>query len=360
MKHFSFSLIAFCLVAACTNKQEMVRPEIESISESVYASGIVKSKYQYEVFSTTNGLIQKILVTEGDLVKKGTPIIWLLNEASLLNTENARLAADFSAVSANHDKLDELKANIELARVKMMNDSLLLARQRSLWSNQIGTLVELEQRELAYSNSSTIYKTTVFRYSELEKELNFAAQQSTKNFQITKAIRNDYIIKSEIDGKVYSLLKEKGELVSPQSPIAVIGDANKFIIELQVDEYDIAKIKPGQKVFVSMDSYKGKVFEAKVNKIYPMMNERSRSFKVDADFVTQPPTLYPSLTAETNVLIRIKEKALTIPKNYLLDNVFVLMKNNERRRVTVGLQNYEKVEILSGLTVDDIIINPIQ
>jgi multidrug efflux pump subunit AcrA (membrane-fusion protein) len=109
-----------------------------------------------------------------------------------------------------------------------------------------------------------------------------------------------------------------------------------------------------------MDSYKGKVFEAKVNKIYPMMNERSRSFKVDADFVTQPPTLYPSLTAETNVLIRIKEKALTIPKNYLLDNVFVLMKNNERRRVTVGLQNYEKVEILSGLTVDDIIINPIQ
>ena len=55
-----------------------------------------------------------------------------------------------------------------------------------------------------------------------------------------------------------------------------------------IDEYDIAKIKPGQKVFVSMDSYKGQVFEATVSKIQPIMDNRLRSFEIEAIFISKP------------------------------------------------------------------------
>jgi HlyD family secretion protein len=357
MKYFLLIISLSCLIS-CKSKQEKTKPIIEDISESVYASGIVKSKNQYQVFSTTNGLIQDIVVTEGDIVKKGDALIIVLNETSKLNTDNARLAADFAEVSANSDKINELKIGIDLAKNKMDNDSLLLVRQQNLWSKQIGTLVELEQRQLAYKNSVTAYETSILRYGELKKQLNFSAQQSKKNLQISNAIRNDYIIRSEMDGRVYSILKEKGEMLNTQSPVAVIGDANEFIIELQVDEYDIAKIKPGQKVFINMDSYKGQVFEAKVNKIYPMMNERSRTFTVEAEFVTQPASLYPYLTAETNILIQTKTKALTIPRNYLIEDSFVLMEDMEKRKVTVGLKDYQKAEILDGLTANDIIVKP--
>lgn len=109
-----------------------------------------------------------------------------------------------------------------------------------------------------------------------------------------------------------------------------------------------------------MDSYKGQVFEAVVEKINPLMSERSKSFTIDAGFITQPPALYPNLTCEANIVIQEKEKTLTIPRAYLLENNYVLLANKEKRKVTTGLKDYQKVEILSGVTVNDFILKPSQ
>lgn len=343
---------------SCKQKQEKTKPVTENITESVYAAGIIKTKNQYQVFSTVNGLIQQILVTEGDIVKKGDPLIRVLNETSQLYADNAKLSADYAAVKANMDKLNEFKINIDLAKSKKDNDLLLLQRQRNLWSQDIGSKNELEQRELAYKNSTTAYEALILRYNELKKQLTFSDQQSQKNLQISVSIAKDFTIKSETNGKVYSILKEPGEMVNTQSPVAIIGDAEEFLVELQVDEYDIARIRTGQQIVIKLDSYKGQVFEAMVIKINPIMNDRSRSFTVEANLITKPPALYPNLTTEANIIIQTKEKALLIPRNYLIDESFVMMENKEKRKVTTGLKDYQKVEILSGLTVNDIILKP--
>jgi HlyD family secretion protein len=50
-------------------------------------------------------------------------------------------------------------------------------------------------------------------------------------------------LKSEVNGRIYALLKEKGEMVNAQTPLAVLGSADEFVLEMQVDEYDIVKVK---------------------------------------------------------------------------------------------------------------------
>jgi HlyD family secretion protein len=104
-----------------------------------------------------------------------------------------------------------------------------------------------------------------------------------------------------------------------------------------------------------MDSYKGQVFEAKVDKINPIMNERTKSFTLEARFITKPETLYPNLTTEANIVIRTKENALTIPRAFLIDDTFVLIEKNKKVKVEIGLKDYQKVEILRGVTANDII-----
>lgn len=353
-------LVFLLLLISCKSKQEQTQPTIENITESVYASGIVKSKNQYQVFSTSNGLIKDIMVTEGDLVQKGTPIIRIENETAQLSAENARLAADYTSVSANADKLQELRINIDLAKSKLNNDSMLMVRQHNLWAQGIGSRNELDQRDLVYQNSKTAYEAAVLRYRDLQRQVSFSAQQSQKNLQISNKLASDFTIKSETNGKVYNILKEKGEMVNMQTPIAIIGDATSFLLELQVDEYDIAQIRLGQKVLVTMDSYKGKTFEASISKINPIMNERSRSFTVEATFITAPPSLYPNLTVESNVLIQTKANALTIPRSFLINDSFVMLANKEKIKVTTGLKDYKKVEILKGLAASDFIIKPVK
>ncbi|HJW18160.1 MAG TPA: HlyD family efflux transporter periplasmic adaptor subunit [Flavisolibacter sp.] len=348
------------LFYSCKNKPETTFPVLQNITESVYAPGIIKSKDQYQVFSSVNGIIRRINVTEGSIVKKGDVLITIDNETSRLSTENAQLAAHYASIASNRDKLSELEANISLAKTKMQLDSTLLDRQQNLWSQDIGSRNELEQRQLALKNSKTNYNSTLLRYSQLKKQIDFAALQSKKNLELSSSIYDDYNVRAHKDGKVYTIFKEPGEMVSIQTPVAIIGDANDFLMELQVDEYDISRVRLGQKVMVGMDSYKGQVYEAIVSKIDPIMNDRTRSFKVEASFIHQPPGLYPNLTVEGNIIISSKEKALIVPADYLVNAEYVVLSNGEKRKVVIGLKDYQKAEILKGLTTHDAIRKPVK
>lgn len=351
-------LIGTIFLFSCGKKAETTKPSIAAISESIYASGIVKSENQYQAFATVNGIIQDIFVAEGDTLKKGTAILSIANDAQRLSKENAELTASFADINANQGKLNDAQQNIELAIRKAKNDSSLLARQQSLWQQNIGSKVELEQRELAYQNSKSQLYSARVKYEDLRRQLLLNAAQSQKSYQISSKLASDFTLRSDIDGVVYSLPKKKGELVGAQTPLAIIGDAQHFVLEMQVDEYDILKIQKGMKVLVTMDSYKGKVFEAVVTKIDPLMNERSKTFLVEARFVAAPSLLYPNVSFEANIIMQTKDKALMIPRNYLVNDSFVLKVNDEKVAVTTGLKDYKMIEILSGISAQDELKKP--
>jgi multidrug efflux pump subunit AcrA (membrane-fusion protein) len=350
--------ISSIFLVACKDKVEKIKPTQSSITESIYASGTIKSKNQYQAFATVNGIIDKLFVAEGDTVVIGTPILSISNEAQKLSLENAGLTADFNDASSNQGKLNDALQNISLLKSKLKNDSSLFERQNNLWQQQIGSRVELEQRQLALDNSRTAYQSAIIKYNDLKRQLNYSASQSKKNFQISSKQEKDFTIKSEIDGVVYDLSKKKGEIVNPQTSIATIGDGSSFILEMQVDEYDIFKIKMGQLVLVTLDSYKGKVFEATVTKINPLMNERSKTFMVEATFVKQPNVLYPNITFEANIVLRSKDKALLIPRRYMIDDNMVMKANGDKVQVKTGLKDFQQIEILSGISLSDEIQKP--
>jgi multidrug efflux pump subunit AcrA (membrane-fusion protein) len=343
---------------ACKNKSQKIKPIISSISESIYATGIIKSKNQYQAFANATGIIDKIFVSEGDSVKIGSPILSISSLTQHLNNENAKLSLLFFDFKANQEKLNESKMLIEFSRNKMKHDSILYIRQKNLWHQQIGTKVEFEQKELAFQNSSNAYFSSLVRFHDLKRQLDYNASQSKNNYLISGNIINDFIVRSEIDGLVYSINKKKGELVGPQTPLAVIGDAKKFILEMQIDEYDILKIKKNLLVYVTLDTYKGKVFNAKVSKIIPIMNERNKSFLVESEFIKQPQILYPNISFEANIVIQSKEKALIIPRHFLINDSFVLKSSGNKIKVITGIKDYQQAEIISGLNKNDELLNP--
>ena len=358
MYQFLKACLLLVLLVGCGKKVEKLFPQREDITQSVYASGTIKSRGQYEVFSKVPGIIEAILVKEGEEVKKGQEIIRLSNTVQSLSYENAKQNAQFNSLLTNKEKIEQAKMEMELAKSKMENESSLLARQEKLWEQEIGTKNELDQRKLNFKNATTLYNAAKLKLDELEKQINFQNSQTSRSAAINAVNMNDYIIRSQIVGKVYTINKQLGELANTQAPIAIIGDANNFYVELQIDEFDITKIVKGQKVLVSMDSHKGESYEAVIEKIYPIMNERTRTFKAEASFIKNPEHIYPNLSAEANIIIQIKNKVLTIPRSYLIEDSYVLLSNMEKRKIIVGLKDYDKVEVLKGLSEKEEIAKP--
>lgn len=353
------TLITFLIVTVylggCKNGGEEATAVVHSISESVYASGVVKSANQYDLFSSVNGRVKTILVEEGDTVQKDQPLVYIEATPAQLNVRNASLNANKAKLANNKTKLDAALLAVQLARTRMINDSLLWIRQQNLWSQSIGTRVELEQRELAYTSSSTAHRNAAFNYSDMLRDLQYNSDQANTVLEINRSIAGDYIISAIAQGRVYEINKHVGEYVTTVAPIATLGDATRFIIELNVDESDVERVKKGQKVFITMDSYKGRAFEGAIYFIEPMMNEDSRTFLVKVEFTKAPPRLFPNLTVEANILVNHRDSALVIPTRFIESDSTVIMKDGTLQKIETGLKDYEWTEITKGLRAGDII-----
>ena len=357
MKRIGYIISLFVFLSySCTKKRDRIKPVLSNITESVYASATIKAVGQYEVFSTVNGILKEIAVNPGDTVKAGEILFVLDDNTARLNTESSRLSLELSGETSY--RLQEMELNVRQSHDRFLLDSSLFIRQKRLWEKNIGTQMEFEQRQLAFASSKNNYASAQAKLRQLQIQLRNEHQRAKVGFEISRKRESDYIIRSGLSGIMFDVLKHKGELISPQMPLAIVGKPN-YTLEMYVDENDIAKIRLGQPVEVTMDSFKGQVFEGVVDRIYPIMNQKSRTFQVDGHFVNPPPSLYPELTAEANIIIQTKKNALIIPRNYLEDNQYVWISNDERRQVKTGLRDYLKVEILQGLDTSQFIYKPL-
>lgn len=347
------------IILSCNGNNEKIQPVETRITESVYSSVTIQPDSLYQAFAIVNGILDKNLVEEGDLVKKGDPIIQIINNSPQLNSENARTALELARKNYQGDGalLNSIEDELQAARLQYKNDSINYVRQEKLWGQGIGSKAAYEAKKLAFELSYSSLDRLENKYESTRNELKTQLQQAENNYRLSLINTTDFTVKSKINGKVYALLKNPGEIVNTSQPLASIGSKDKFVIEMLVDEVDIVKVKEGQKVLLSLDAYKGEIFTAKVSKIYPKKDERNQTFLVEALFEEEPKVLYPGLSGEGNIIIAQKEKALVIPRIYLIGKDSVKTEDG-LVKVRTGLESLDSVEIQNGITSQTYIYKP--
>jgi RND family efflux transporter MFP subunit len=347
-------LIQILLLFSCGKEKEEAVVRRTEMVEAVYSSVELQPFNVYTVNSSVSGFISGVSIQEGDQVKKGQVLLTIVNDPVRMTEENARLGYEQARQSLEGETnlLDELKLELRTARLKAKNDSLNYARIRSLREQNAASQYEADNALLALEVSTNNLENLRKRIRRMERELEIQLGQSKNNLSMSTLRTQDYVIKSNIDGKVFQITKEMGEYVNMQEPLAIVGNENRFKLEMLIDEVDISRIRIGQKVLVTLEAYPNKVYEARLDRIAPRMDERTQTFKVEASFVEPPSRLYMGLTGEGNIVINEKGQALVIPREFLQPGNKV---ETDKGIVTVktGLSNWSYVEILSGLKEGD-------
>lgn len=351
------------VLAGCNRKEEGTKPAYKDLTEAVYASGSIYPRNEYKVLANADGTLQRQLVSEGDSVKRNQ-LLFVLEDI----TQGAREQAAASLyrqsranLGSNSPVLAELEAQVRTAQSRLANDSVNYVRYRDLYGQNATSKAELERVQLAYQTSRNDYAARRSALQRTRNQLAVDLESSKSQYVASGQEQGNTRVRSFVDGKVYEISKEPGEVVRRNDQLALIGSGQAVYVQLAVDETDFGKIRVGQEVVVKADVYPDKMFRARVRKIYPKLNRVDQSFRVDADFVGEQPDAYYGLTVEANVIVSQNHRVLTIPKSYVVgaDSVWVQTDSGKQKiKIVKGAENFDLVQVKSGLNEQSIVVNP--
>ncbi len=344
------------------NRPKTVKAQRKAITEAVYASGFIVPKNQYKVYAMSDGYIVSVLKEAGDNVNKNEPILQVQNDVASAKYSSSMAAYELAKlnVSDNSPVLADVRNKLKSAEAKLKNDSLNFIRFKTMYDAGAVTKSQFDQNRLAYEVSENDYNSAL----ELLRKTKEQAQVDWKSAQSSMIgagfDASNFLIRSMMDGVVYDVTKKLGEAVRKNDIVAEIGEKGQKVLELSVDQQDISRIKLNQEVVVKLDVTGNSVFKARISKIYPNMNQSDQSFRVDALFETETDLAFANASVEANIIISKKENALVIPKEVVMPGNEVELAGiaKSRKKIKIGIENLEFVEVVEGLTEADEIVIP--
>jgi HlyD family secretion protein len=344
-------LFSSLMLTACKKDEEGTKPERKLLIEAVYASGFVVSKDEHQVYAQVEGYVTDKLAQDGDAVKKGDPLYIIDADQQSARNRIAKETYTLALQNAQEESpvLRELHAAKESAFTKLRFDSANFIRYQNLIKSNATSQAEYERIKLIYENSQQEYRAHKSRYVRTKNQLSLELQNAKNNLLIASNESGRYIIRSEMDGLVFMMSKERGEMIRRSEVVAVVGKKDAYYLQLSVDELDVQRIVKNQEVLVKIDAYPDSVFHATVSKIYPIVDRKQQSIRVDAELTEQLPGWFSGLALEANIIIRRKDNAVVIPKSKLLpgDSVFIETEKGVRKiKIKKGIETLDEVEVI--------------
>lgn len=318
-----------------------------SITETVTASGIINPISTVNIGTQVSGTIAEIFVDYNSPVEQGQLLAQI--DPSLFE----------ATVAQRRAALEIAKAEVDVTNNDIVYYKKHLERIKKLNKSQYSADKELESAQRDYDNSLAQLSLKKAQVSQAEAAL----QSAEIDLRYTKII-------SPVDGIVVSKEVEVGQTVAAsfQTPTLfnVAEDLTKMQIEASVVEADIAKVKEGQTVEFSVDSFPDEVFYGTVTQVRnnPVTTSNVVTYEVIIEIDNKDQKLKPGMTANVEIITAQKDKVLLVPNQAL--RFYVTDENGETKRykdrgiwilrsgkpnrvaITTGISDDDNTEITSG------------
>ncbi|MGA2325546.1 MAG: efflux RND transporter periplasmic adaptor subunit [Bryobacteraceae bacterium] len=367
-----FSLKALTRTPSTIDPERLARVERMDLARSVVATGKIEPTTKVEIKSKASGIILKLPVNVGDLVRQGQVICELDQNDLLPKLRQARAAlgmaeAALKSAQAEYERykveavgpdIPFLKRDMERAR-EMFRDGLIAQNARDDAEKNYEMAINRQQQ--AVVNLGVARAAIARAEAQVEQSRAVLAQAE-------EDLRNATIV-SPIDGVVLSRDREVGDAVSSiltmgsgATLIMTLGDLREVYVKGKVDESDIGKVYLGQPARIKVESYKDQTFTGKVTKMSPMGVEKDNvtTFEVRVSISNESRKLMATMTANAEIMLEERKGVLAVPEGAIIykkdrsTEVEVpdatLQSGKRRVAVATGISNGSKMQIVKGLS----------
>lgn len=358
-------IAGFIVLTSCGGNKNSTSPIKKDLVQAVYASGKVYPHAYYKLLAKYSGYVKKIYVNPGDIIKKGDTLLVIKNDQADLSTQTAKNLLSFAQknAGAQSDFLSIYQNDLNAAATKLKLDSLNFVRYSQLLKENATTQLQYDQAKVQFEISKANFYKASDALKNISDKTSTEAENARLNYEVQIASKNDFIIISEKPGKIFNVDVKEGELINPQRMLMEIGEETGFEVELNIDETDVELVKPGQKIVYEADAFKNnEKFEGEVVKNYLSINPVNKTAKVLSTIsFNESQQVYAGMSVEANIIIAKRANILVIPREYVFDFNKVKVKGQkEPVAIKKGIEDLEFVEVVEGLTENDVIESPVK
>jgi len=194
------------------------------------------------------------------------------------------------------------------------------------------------------------------------KTLDTQLKQAKVSLDNAKKARGHLKLYAPIDGVVATLTVEEGEMASQAVPPVTVINLDRLVLDIHVTEYEINRVKEGQKVDVYIDAIGGERIEGTIDYVSPTVDPRTQGYPIRITIENDNHSLKAGMFARSMLPMEKKENALLIPKRSVVNedgNDYVYVVNGDQAlkvKVELGIEDGDRVEVLSGIESGTLVI----
>ena len=315
-------------------------PFYTTIKTKAVATGKLNPEEEVELKPQISGIIDKIFVEEGDIVKKGDLIATI-------------------RVVPNEQSLVQAQSRIATSKLSFDNAKIQYDRDKALFDKGVISKQDFENTELSFNQAKESLGQSQNDYQIIKK--GSISGGSSANTSIT----------AQIAGTILEIPVREGDQViesnnfNDGTTIATIADMSFMIFEGKVDEAEVGKLKEGKEIKVVLGAINAKEFPAKLTFVAPKGVEENGAvqFTIKADVNIDAGTnIRAGYSANAEIDLEGKENIFAIKESLLqfdriTDKPFVEIQTGEgkfkKKDVKLGISDGINVEILDGIEKGD-------
>jgi RND family efflux transporter MFP subunit len=314
----SYSLAGLVILYACAGRGPAETPgpvvavKTARIADTTIVFGIrtagkLASKSESRLSFKTGGIIQKIMVDEGQWVRKDQLLAQL--------------------------NLEEISSRVTQAELALKKAERDYERAGNLYRDSVATLEQFQNAgtalELARSDASIAY---------------FNLQYST--------------IRAPSNGKILKRIAESNEIIAPGHPVFLFASTGgDWIVRANLTDRDIVRIGMGDSAHVSFDAYPGEIYSGRISELGTAADPYTGTYEVEVQMTSRPETLVSGFIAKVDIYPEAMEKHVVIPVESLIDGtgltgyVMVLAGGQpERRKIQIHAVTDHGIVVREGLS----------
>ena len=324
MKTIPFLIVPFIALcfsqSGCTTESQSKNPAKEDVIPTIpvetefvkrgdvaayyHGTATLEARNEATIMAEVGGIITGVYVEEGDFVKQG----------------------DILA------KIDREPYEIEASRVN----------------------ASLNRLQNEFDRNKTMYERNLVS-AEVFENVKFELEVQKANLDLAMRNLDQTDIRASISGVVSVRHIKAGNRITPNQPAFDVIQMNPLLAILHVPEHEIGKVRPGQKVNLSIDARSGENFTGRVDRVSPVIDRSTGTAKVTVLVNDNTGLLKPGMFARVSIIHSVNQNTLIIPRQAIMSedgrvSAYVIQDSIAvRKRITTGFSNGNYIEVLDGV-----------